>query len=340
MALSTRSKKNLIEKVHEEMEEHYPMYDRETMEQAARTYLDCMDKEGFVFDFDRAWQWAGYGKKGDAKDKLTGRRGKLNLQEGVDYKIELASATAEIKNSSDQLASATAEATFKGVKHGGQNQEKIMLTARCLNQFALAAHTPQGQCLRDVVLAIIRLMKQFMNEVQSGQVRIVRTASADTRNVKRIKVCDTNKALAEEISKKNPSFGGLYGQIHGVTNKATTGRYKYETARMLGKDPKQVNARDYMTPAQLVFAEAIEILSAQKIRESDDNPLAVHIDVAEKVMANIKKDVQGPIADEPLKLRKARKMDAIQDIEKKDEEKQENVIQHVNTINNYFFKAY
>lgn len=335
MALSTRSKTRLIEKVHEEMEEHYPMYDRQTMEQAARTYLDCVDKEGFVFDFDDAWKWAGYSRKDASLRILKGTRGTLNLQEGVDYKIELASATAAIKNSSDQLAPPTGGINFQRAKHGGDRKsEKIMLTARCLNQFALAAHTPQGQCLRDVVLAIIRLMKQFMNEVRSGQVQIFRSERADTRVVKRLKVCDTNKALADEISKKNPSFGGLYGQIHGVTNKATTGRYKYETARLLGKEPKQVNARDYMTPTQLASAELIEMISAEKIRNSDKNPLEVHTDVAEKVMKNIKEDVQGPIAPEPLKLRDARKTALLED--KPEEEKP--VVQHVNTINNYFFK--
>ncbi len=330
MELSNDDKVSLIEKVHDEMEEHYPMYDRETMEQAARTYLDCVDKKGFVFDFDQAWQWAGYKSKKNGKDKLIGVRGKLNLRRGVDYKIELASATAQATNFSDKLASATGVTNFPVVKHGGQNREKIMLTSRCLNQFALAAHTPQGQCLRDVVLAIIRLMKQFMNEVQSGQVRIVRTENVDPRVDKRLKVCDTQKALMKEVVSKDPSFGRLCGKINDVTNKAVTGRYKYETAALLDKKPKQVNARDWMTPTQLVFAEAIEMLSKQKISNSNSDPLQVHSDIAEKVVQNIKEEIQGPIAEQPLSLNNTRKTLALQN-------KPTNEIK-INTINNYFFK--
>lgn len=233
MALSTQNKTRLLEKVNDEMEEHYPMYDRETMEQAARTYLDCVDKEGFVFDFDQAWQWAGYSNKSNSKRILLGTKGKLNLREGVDYKIEHASPMGSIKNPPDQTSAPPGSIKIQGGKHGGDRKsEKIMLTARCLNQFALAAHTPQGQCLRDVVLAIIRLMKQFMNEVQSGQVRIVRTEHADARVVKRLKVCDTQKALMKEVVSKDPSFGRLCGKINGVTNKAVTGRYKYETVSL------------------------------------------------------------------------------------------------------------
>ena len=299
MELSNEYKVSLIEKVHDEMEEYYPMYERETMEQAARTYLDCVDKKGFVFDFDQAWQWAGYSRKEDSKRILTGKRGKLNLQEGVDYKIELARPIGVIK--------------FKGTKHGGDRKsEKIMLTSRCLNQFSLAANTPQGQCLRDVVLAIMRLMKQFMNEVQSGQVRIVRTENVDARVVKRLKVCDTQKALMKEVVSKNASFARYCGKINGVTNKAVTGRYKYETAALLDKKPKQVNARDWMTPIQLVFAEAIEMLSKQEISNSDSDPFQVHSDVAEKVMENIKQKIQGPIATEPLSLNNTRETLALQ----------------------------
>ena len=335
MVLSNLNKARLIEKVHVELEEHYPMYDRETMQQVARTYLDCVDKKGFVFDFDQAWQWAGYSTKGNSKRILLGTKGKLNLQEGVDYKIELTCAGKALipLEGKEKNAYPVGLGTFPRGKNGGQNREKIMLTLRCLNQFALAAHTPQGQCLRDVVLAIIRLMKQFMNEVQSGKVRIVRPEHADARVVKRLKVCDTQKALMKEVVSKDPSFGRLCGKINGVTNKAVTGRYKYETAALLNKHPKQVNARDWMSPTQLVFAEAIEMLSKEKIRSSNSEPLQVHSDVAEKVMKNIKDDVQGPISEVPLNVNNARKTMALED-------KPQDRGKNLNTINNYFFKVF
>lgn len=320
----------VIVALHEEMEEMYPVYDRETMEKAARTYLDCVDREGFVFDFDLAWRWAGYSNKGNALRVVKGTRGCLNLQEGVDYKIELAFPTAQIINSSDELAYPNGEVENEGVKHGGQNREKITLTAKGMNQFSLAAHTPLGYCLRDVVLATSRILKRIMKEVQSGRVRIVCCDQENQRAVKRLKVCDTNKALMQEVANQNASY---CGRINGVTNKATTGRYKYETARLLGKKPKEVNARDFMTPTQLAFAEAIEMLSCEQINKKPrQDALMVHTNVANKVMHNIKDDVQGRIADEPLKLREARKsLLAI--------ENPKPMLRLVaNPINNYFFR--
>jgi hypothetical protein len=80
----------------------------------------------------------------------------------------------------------------------------------------------------------------------------------------------------------------------------------------------------------LVFAEAIEMLSKQKISNSNSDPLQVHSDIAEKVVQNIKEEIQGPIAEQPLSLNNTRKTLALQN---KPTEETKN-----NTINNYFFK--
>ena len=74
------------------------------------------------------------------------------------------------------------------------------------------------------------------------------------------------------------------------------------------------------------------MLSKEKIRSSNSEPLQVHSDVAEKVMKNIKDDVQGPISEVPLNVTNARKTLEIED---KKEEKEEKV--KINTITNYFF---
>lgn len=318
--------------LHEEMEETYPMYDRETMERAARTYLDCVDREGFVFDFDLAWQWAGYSRKDAALRILKGTRGHLNLQEGVEYKIEKLYATGGIRKISGEVVPPTGGITNQRGKNGGDRKtEKIMLTAKGMNQFALAAHTPLGYCLRDVVLATSRILKHLMEEVQSGRMKIVRCNQGEERAVKRLKVCDTNKALMQEVSVRNPAY---CGRVNGVTNKATTGRFKYETAKLLGKKPKEVNARDYMTPTQLAAAELIEILSRDEINNNpSQDSLVVHTDVANKVMYNIKDKVQGHIADEPLKLYNARRSMSIED---KKPAVIKQTITKVNTMNNYF----
>jgi hypothetical protein len=85
--------------------------------QVARMYLDCIDKEGFVFDFDLAWSAAGYSTKGNAKRVLL----RAPFVEGQHYTITTA--------------------VGRGKQNGGQNKENIMLTRKALRMFILATKT-------------------------------------------------------------------------------------------------------------------------------------------------------------------------------------------------------
>ena len=315
----------ILTSLHEEMSMIHSDYDKNMVVEIAKVFFDAVDKQGFVFDFDLAWKWAGYLRKGHAKDVLVGKRKNLGLKEGVDYKI-LISADAEIRN--------------KGENGGDRRSEKIMMTSRCFCQFALAAGTTNGQILRDVVIALTRLMKSLVVAVQTGTHKIVRVEQGDTRANKRLKVCDTQKALMQEVVCKNPDFARFCGRINGETNKAVTGSYKYETARMLNKPSRSVNARDYMTPEQLSAAELVEMLSREAIEESGGNidPLALHTSICNDVVANIRERLHGKRAPAPLNLRLARAEQRIDQIEDRVKVVENTQQKNVNTINKYFGK--
>ena len=290
-------------KVEEEISEMHSEYDKERMKEAARVYMEAINKDGHIFDFDLAWKWAEYSAKHVAKDVIRGKKNKNGsrrikplLRENIDYKII---PEALLRNTLEQN-------TRDG--RGGHNKEKIMLTARGFNQFVLAARTPVGQILRDVVFSTMRIVKQLQTAVQTGTHRIVRVRpdnEVGERDAKRLKVCDTQKALMREMVDTNPDFARFCARVNGETNKAVTGRYKYELARELNMPPEKVNTRDYMTELQLALTEAVEILSREKLKDSDD-PLATHKDICERMTANIKDELHGKIADYPRNLRDVR----------------------------------
>lgn len=330
-------------------------YHAENARRVLKTYYHAIDKKGFVFDFDVVWPWAEYSTKGNAKAVIKGVKNKDGswrtkplLRENIDYQVTrlgLISEESGIK--------------IKGKRGGDRKTEKIMLSARGFSQFALSARTPAGQILRDVVFSAMRIMKQLQEAVQAGTHRIVRVRpdgddmAADVRGAKRLKVCESTKALMREMVDTDPEYARLCGRINGETNKAATGRYKYELAKELGKPAKHVNARDYMTPAQLAVAEAIEIISREEVKTTED-PFAAHKDICTRLVANIKDKLHGRIAEEPLRLREARKatnaLEAPHEVAGQKKKKRVAVAKKVqdqsthnhnhnraNTINNYFF---
>ena len=326
--LTEANKVEIANQMHTEMEEVYPAYDREGMADVARAYMDAIDKEGFIFNFNEAWEWAGYATKASAKRVL-----QKYLRENIDYKITLDIVSSSVLNQT--------QGTEMSRRGGDRKTERIMMTARGFSQFSLSARTPIGQTLRDVVFSLTRIMKQFIIALQTGTHRIVRVRSSpeEQRDTKRIKVCDTQKALMREVVDKNPSFAKFCGKINGETNKAATGRYKHETAKLLDMKPKRVNARDYMTPAQLAIAEAMEIMTRNRIRESDGTECAfdIHKDICERTVANIKDEIHGKIASEPRNLRDARKVNIPQAIEYTPaQQTTTGPILNANTMNCYF----
>jgi hypothetical protein len=129
----------------------------------------------------------------------------------------------------------------------GRKAAKISLTARGMNQFALAARTPNGQLLRDVVLFLIRGIKRLKDALDSGELQLKRRTPSEStaeggRDLKRLKVCDTQKRLMEVVAGVSPDNASIFGRVNGETNKHVTGMYKYEIARMLKKPANKVNA--------------------------------------------------------------------------------------------------
>jgi hypothetical protein len=94
-------------------------------------HADAEDKQGFLFDFDDAWQWAGYSRKDSAKRVVLGR-----FQEGVDYKLDLAPV---------------APVTPLGVsQHGGDRRtESILFTFDALRRFLILSKCTRSRAFLD-----------------------------------------------------------------------------------------------------------------------------------------------------------------------------------------------
>jgi hypothetical protein len=302
----------LIRETHLLMEEQYPNYHREQTERLGEMYLNCIDKKGFFIPFSEVWSWVGYTLKRNAK-----RRMKTDLKEGVDWIIlddnrdykEMSNRRGK-RGNSVVLFSEQQKTKAKTTDQGGRNYENIMMTSKAFAHFCLAARTSEGQMLRDFVIALSIGVKRLGNEIAAGRIELRRIDDpnrVDT-DVKRLKVCETNKALMAEIGATGLAAGCIYAKVNGVTNKLVTGRYRYETAKLLGKKSKSVNARDHFTPGQLAAAELSEILSKQRIKENPGcNALEQHTAAVANVMENIKGDLHGKILEKPRSLRDIRK---------------------------------
>ena len=295
-----------------------------------RAFYELSDQSGFCIDFDMWWKAAGFTLKENAKRLLTGRRGSLGLKEGVDYKIDVGISLVQLDENS--FVPPTTET--RGRKPG-----VIALTYRAAGQLALAAQTRQGTVLRDAVLQLVAANKRFQRALARGDIEIHPGrgkrghAGSGDRDHKRLKVCESQKALMREISSCEGVSGATFGRINGETNKAVTGRYAYETAKMLGK--KKVNARDYMTPAQLVLAEAAEELTKKVLTEQGGDPEETHKSVLERIAAACEL-TQGEIAEQKRDLKSVRaELLAVKDSRPPAPAPQK-VVNNVNNINNYF----
>jgi hypothetical protein len=265
---------------------HGDDYDADEFADVGRVYMECIDKEGFVFDFDAAWQWAGYTRKDNAKRVLLRR----TFKEGRDYQIRVVPvARAPLVPTSSDLRDLVSEgdvgtsALHPALSRGGDRRtESIMLTARALNQFALLAQTEREDMLRDFVRGLVLGVVRLDNAIRSGEVELHRVApQSDSRDAKRLKVCDTQKKLMQAVSGRQGMTGAHCAFINGTTNKTITGRYKHELAKHLGLPAPRVNARDYMTDEQLAAAELLEIRTAKRMRKCPgEDPVAIHEAVA------------------------------------------------------------
>ena len=270
----------VIHLVNQEMKDMHPSYDSDKFEAVAKTYIACIDKEGFVFDFNQAWKMAGYVNKASAKRVLLRK-----LEQNVDYKIFI-NRDELPKHLHGFCLQNQFSTTMLKENNAGRKPETIVLTARGMNQFCLGAGTEVGTMLRDFVLTVMRKVKRFEELVRNGDIRVqVRKRKPEdetlieNRTEKRLKVCDTVKNLMAVIKSRPEKFQmPVYAQVNGMTNKAVTGYTKKELATKLEKPVKAVNQRDYMDRDQLIATAYIEMMSAKHIEKAPDNcdPLNLH----------------------------------------------------------------
>ena len=271
----------VIQLVNQEMKDMHPSYDSDKFEAVAKTYIACIDKEGFVFDFNQAWKMAGYSKKSNAKRVLTKK-----LEQNVDYKIFKFGETLPSHITTILPSTMPGSTLSRPNESWDYSSETIVLTARGMNQFCLGAGTEVGTMLRDFVLTVMRKVKRFEELVRNGDIRVqVRKRKPEdetlieNRTEKRLKVCDTVKNLMAVIKSRPEKFQmPVYAQVNGMTNKAVTGYTKKELATKLEKPVKAVNQRDYMDRDQLIATAYIEMMSAKHIEKAPDNcdPLNLH----------------------------------------------------------------
>jgi phage anti-repressor protein len=98
----------------------------------------------FPVDFENAWQWIGYSRKGAAKTALIPEKEKVFI-EGIDFSI-----------------------TF-GKSSGGRKPELIKLTIDCFKSFCMMAGTPKGREVRLYFLRCEAELKCKLEEERNQQ---------------------------------------------------------------------------------------------------------------------------------------------------------------------------
>jgi phage antirepressor YoqD-like protein/phage anti-repressor protein len=106
----------------------------------ARQLVDSQDQ--FPVDFELAWQWIGYAKKQNGKDKLT-----RNFEEGLDYTLL-------------QMRETNQDGTFS------HYYEKINLTIDCFKSLGMMARTEQGKEVRKYFLQCEKIAKTELSRLE------------------------------------------------------------------------------------------------------------------------------------------------------------------------------
>ena len=202
----------------------------------------------FPVSFDEAWKRLGCSRKDVAKRSLLA----LNLDKN---QLEI----QYFARNGNRLNALEIDLHQKAVNLGGARwREEIFLSVDGFDEFAMAVN----KSARRVFSRLKDGVFELGTAIQCGEVELKRTAPDDSRPVKRIKACESQKSLSA-VLKANKVHGAVYAMVNGETNKAVTGLYKSELAKELGLRNTQVNARDYMTKAQLIALELAEVYSAE-----------------------------------------------------------------------------
>jgi phage anti-repressor protein len=136
--------------------------------------------EIFPVDLDDAWQWLGYAKKQNAKDKLT-----RNFEDNLDFRIT-------------QMRETKQDGSFSHC------YEKIELTIDCFKSLGMMAGTEQGKAIRKYFLECERVVKQKasqpMTTIQALTVMVNQMAEQERRMVEQeqqLKLTESRLAAVE-----------------------------------------------------------------------------------------------------------------------------------------------
>jgi hypothetical protein len=218
---------DLLQAVDAEMDDIYPNYDSSVMKEIGRTYIECIDKEGFIFDLDQAWKWAGYAKKGSAKRVLI-----RDLRIDVDYKIlKIGDENFIDPNMAKPPSNLLLLQTNKRLpiqknprsNKGGQNIERILLTSRAFRVFMLNAPGEHGKEFKELFVNIDDLMVKVITK--DHQIRGVYNQLVNTtfNKIKDCKKSDSvHNRIRDELARKEngtAEYSNVAGRCDVVTAK-------------------------------------------------------------------------------------------------------------------------
>ena len=124
----------------------------------ANVYMDTIDVEGFVFDFDLVWKWVGYSTKGNAKTKML-----KELRENIDYKIE------KIGQSKSDL-----NGQFFKCKNGGDRKtEVIRLTKIGFRKFLIATQTHKSNLILEYINFLWSHSDEYANVDENASKNVI-----------------------------------------------------------------------------------------------------------------------------------------------------------------------
>lgn len=142
------------------------------------------------------------------------------------------------------------------------------MTSEAFSLFCQLARTQIGKQIRLMYYRMSVFLKELEESICKGEVQLKRTrGEEETRDIKRVKAGDLHTLCHEAVGTRANGMG--HAMISGEINKASMGKYKYELARDLNMPAQKVNARDYMTRAQL---SAAEFLQSALIEAANDLP--------------------------------------------------------------------
>ena len=210
------------------LKENFSESDMKLFELNYKFYTANKDNlDGFIVDFDEAYKWMGFTRKGHAKTLLESKNCKKenNFHINEDYIIKI----------NKTIASVPAEAIkFKddpNKTRGGQNKENIFLTINCFKKFCLKASTEQADKIYDYYIKIETIIAKYIEDKHkqiidenNNKEKLLQLKDEEIKN-KEIKINDLIKS--KELEKQNillREFGNIGSLVYIMKVKTYTNK--------------------------------------------------------------------------------------------------------------------